>query len=526
MNPVLTSTAMREADRRTIHDFGFPSFTLMENAGRAAADAIMSRYGARDRSVVVLCGKGNNGGDGLVVARVLHSRGARVHVITLASEEDTTPDAALNLALLRRIGQAEAANGRLSISPWESMETLRKEPPADLLVDALLGTALSGPPRGAIAEIIAWINERSEPVAAIDVPSGVNSDTGRVEGEAVQADLTVTMASAKVGLLINEGRLHTGEIVVAEIGIPSSVVHAVAQEPGSAFCTDDRFVKDRIPRLAPDAHKFSAGHAFVVAGSTGLTGAAALASRAAEAAGAGYVVCACPTGVQPVLAQKLTTIMTLGLPQTQAGTIAPDAVDLVLERAARAQALLVGCGLGRDPATRRFVHALLEEIETPVVLDADGLDALAGHMEIVRDRSEGQWILTPHWGEFRKLTQREDIQLQDRLRLAGHYAQEWNCVLLVKGLPSVVASPQGRAWIGTTDTVALATAGTGDVLAGLITGLRARGLSAEDAAVCALHLGGAAADAYVTCRAPETMTALDLLEGLPDVITSFLQHRS
>jgi len=514
-SPALTADAMREADRYTIEEYGIPSFTLMEVAGRGCAEALQSAYGPLGNSaVMVLCGKGNNGGDGLVVARRLLAAGARVHVVLTSNPETLREDSARNLDLLNPL-RAEDDQDRLTVTVLDDLDTLtdtanRLAP--RLYVDALLGTGLTSELREPIHSLVEWVNERPAPTAAIDVPTGLHSDTGVVLGTAVQADRTVTMAAPKVGLLVGKGPAHTGPVEVVDIGIPAHVLDRVAQEAGCVRQTTDAAVRSWWPDRASDAYKYSVGTAMVVGGSTHFAGAPTLASKAAVRSGAGYVTCACPEPVQPTLAASLTTVPTLPLPTTDDG-IAPYAADRVLDE--RSDALLVGPGLGRSPDTERFVHRLLKETDAPLVIDADGLNALAAYDADWTDHATDDWILTPHAGEFQRLA--GEVDLAERVRVVQEHAQQWGVVLLLKGQPSIVAGPDGDTYLGSTGTPALATAGTGDVLAGQCVGLLAQGLSPVNAAAAALHLGGAAAQRYAETRDARTMAASDLVDELPSV---------
>ena len=525
MEPVLTADAMREADRLTIETFGLPSFTLMESAGRAAAKRIARFYGPlAGKTVAVLCGKGNNGGDGFVVARVLWAAGARVQVITTGVPEAMTEDAARNWNLLEKL-KGHDPEDRLALHAFESLHQLSALSPADLYVDAMLGTGLESDVRGEVAEIVGWLNqrrtlrsERRLSVVALDVPTGLQSDTGQILGEAVEAERTLTMAAPKVGLLLGEGPRVAGTVDVLEIGIPSFALHEALGEKGGAWRATDGDVRAWLPRRAHDAYKYSVGLALVVAGSAGMTGAPTMASLAAARSGAGYVVCACAESLQPTLSVKLTEVTSIALPETSEGGIDTDGAQEALEeRLAKAQALLVGPGLGRHPETQRFIRTLLRKTDVPTVIDADGLNALVGHTDVLAELSGGRWVLTPHAGEFKRLAG-SDVDLTDRLAVARTYAQRWNSVLVLKGLPSLVGCPDGTVYINRTGGPALATAGTGDVLAGMCTGLMAQGMPPERAAVAALHLGGAAADRYAKHRAARTLLATDLLAELPDVL--------
>ena len=518
MEPVLTAEAMREADRYTIETFGIPSFTLMESAGRAAAERIAWHYGPiGGKTAACFCGKGNNGGDGFVVARVLLAMGARVQVVATGAPEDMSEDAAKNWNLLQKL-TAHYDQDHLVLHRFESLRQLSALAPADLHVDALLGTGLSSDLRGTIAEIVGWLNRQRQPTVALDVPTGLHSDTGAILGDAVRAERTLTMAAPKAGLLLGEGQRVAGTVEVLEIGIPDFALRSALEAHGGAWRARDADVRAWLPQRAHDAYKYSVGLALVVSGSPGLTGAPTMAASAAARSGAGYVVCACAESLQPTLSTKLTEVTSIALPETSDGGInAEEALDALTERLEKAQALLVGPGLGRHPETQRFIRTLLQRTSVPAVIDADGLNALADHADLIAEHADGRWVLTPHAGEFKRLAG-PDVDLTDRVRTIRTYAQRWNSVLILKGLPSLVGCPDGTVYVNRTGGPALATAGTGDVLAGMCTGLLAQGMTPARAAVAALHLGGAAADRYAMHRAARTMLATDLLGELPLVL--------
>lgn len=511
--PALTADAMQAADRYTIEEYGLPGFTLMESAGRGCAAAVRSAYGPfKGDAVIILCGKGNNGGDGLVVARRLYAAGARVHVVLTSDPDELRDDPAHNLELLTQL-RAEDSDGQLTIATLDTLRALEEtanQLTPRLYVDALLGTGLTSELREPIRSLVAWLNDRAEPTVAIDVPTGIHSDTGTVLGAAVSAERTVTMAAPKVGLVVGEGRNYTGHMEVIDIGIPAFVMDREAKAPGCVRLTTDGAVRTWWPTRASDAYKYSVGAAMVVGGSRPYVGAPTLASKAAVRSGAGYVTCACPETIQNTLAASLADVPTLPLPSSQEG-VSPDAVDRIREE--RADAVLVGPGLGRESSTRQFVDELVQTIDRPLVIDADGLNALADANHDWTEYSDGNWILTPHEGEFRRLA--GDVDLDDRVRTVQTHAQQWNVVLLLKGNPSIVAGPEGSTYVCTTGTPALATAGTGDVLAGQCVGLLAQGLDPLEAAATALHLGGAAAQRYATTRDGRSMAASDLVEELP-----------
>lgn len=528
--PLLTAAAMRGADEATIGDLGIPSFTLMESAGRAAATEIEQFLGSRPQgttdpaawTIVVLAGKGNNGGDGLVAARVLHARGATVHVYQVGAVDDLSDDTRANHRLLERL-RDEDGDHRLHLHGLADARSMAQLSTPTVFIDALLGTGLTAAVREPIASLVDWLNAQAVPVVALDIPTGLHSDYGTPLGVAVRADLTVTMAARKVGLLINQGASHAGRVVPVEIGIPSFVLERAAEESGGARLLDAAAVRRWWPRRSPDAHKYSAGFALVVGGAPGMTGAPRMAAQAAARIGAGYVTCACPASVEPALSQRVTSITTLALPEVSGGDgLDPDqALDALAERVSKADALLVGPGLGRATGTARFVRALLLDTEMPVVIDADGLNALAAAPDFLAQHGRPSWLLTPHTGEFSRLAG-TDVDFDDRVGAVQHYADTWNCTVLLKGMPSLVARPGGPVVINPTGNAALATAGTGDVLAGFCAGLMAQGLAAEQAACCALYAGGAVADAYAATRHAASCTAPDLIDDLPSVLHHLL----
>lgn len=525
-SPVLTSDAMRDADRYTIEEFGISGRTLMEVAGREAAVLIENRFGpASELDVEIFCGKGNNGGDGLVIARYLFGHGAHVQVCTLGNESEMSEDAAANLGLLRKLIE-HSEQERLTIVGYDAggPAPQRSAGNRKVIVDALLGTGVSKVLRDPILGLVRRLNERSGFKIAVDIPTGIHADTGKALGTAFRADLTVTMGALKAGLCLNDGPSCAGETVVVDIGIPAHALlkPASAATSGCAFLTTDDDTRLLLPVRPTDAHKYSVGYALVVSGTAGMTGAPVMASAAAARSGAGYVSCACDERIRDILSSKLTEITTIALPAHDLGIDADEAMSALQDRLPKVDAALIGCGLGRSEATADFIRRFLQHVDVPVVIDADALNALAGHAELLREHANGRWVLTPHLGEFRRLAgeslDRSGISTEDRVRLTQYFAREWNCVLILKGMPSVVASPHEPAWIVSTGNTGLASAGTGDVLAGICAGLLSQGLSPSAAARAGLHIGGACADRYASTRDARTLQATDLIEQLPYVM--------
>ncbi len=489
--PLLTADAMRAADAHTIDTLGIPGRVLMETAGQRAAHIIVEGYGpVAGQPVAIACGKGNNGGDGLVVARVLLDHGAHVHVLSPIPASAYSGDAKGNAQVLHQLADAYG-----SALQWTVVDTPAALPGPNELnpsvwVDALLGTGLSDAPR--------------EPLA---------SDTGQAHPPTVQADTTVTFGAEKVGLRLGAGPDHAGTIRTVRIGIPQHVLHEHAREPGSAYGTTDAYVQAQWPGRTRQSHKYNVGMALVVGGSTPYAGAPAMAARAAARSGAGYVACAVPESIQQTVASHSPAFPVHAWPNRRS-----TAAEALHDPLQKARALLIGPGL--DPeAAAPVVHSLLDAFEGPVVLDA-------GALHVVKERlaSKGAapapWILTPHGGEFARLagTKPADLDAPSRIHLTQQYAAEWGVTLLLKGYPSVVANPDGRTLVGLAGSPALATAGTGDALAGLIAGFAAQGLAPVDAAACAMHLGGRAAEHVAARQDARTLTPLDLIEACPHAL--------
>ncbi|MBL7977176.1 MAG: NAD(P)H-hydrate dehydratase [Bacteroidetes Order II. Incertae sedis bacterium] len=515
MIPLLSSAAMQRADEATIQQFGIPGFTLMESAGRATAQCIKQQF--QPRQVNILCGKGNNGGDGLVIARNLVAQGIRTRVVFVGTPEEATPDVRQNLLLLAEIQQKDPT-APLHFWYYSGPEVLYSLPRPDVWVDALLGTGLHSDVREPHASIIQWLNQQSEPIVSVDVPSGLDATTGYALGVAVKARHTYVIAAYKTGLWLGEGGNFTGGLDLLEIGIPAHLIQEQARSEGGAWLPTEKWVQKMIPVRTNLDHKYRVGYLMTLAGSPEMTGAATLCTWAAERVGAGGVICATSSASQAILARKFTTAMTLALPEAPDGGLDPSGLEVVQKRLEKARAMLVGPGLGRAISTKQFIRYWLTQYPDPMVIDADGLTALAESPNLLQKHAQGKWVLTPHWGEFKKLVGDPQLDEAARFSLVRKYAQEWNCVILLKGFPGLVASPDGRVSINPTGNPAAASAGTGDVLAGCVAGLLAQGLPPFEAAVCGYFLAGKASDRYIKRNAMAGMIASDLLEELPRVL--------
>ncbi len=479
---------MRALDRAAEEEIGLPGLLLMENAGRAVADEAEKILGScRSKKIVILAGKGNNGGDGFGAARWLQNRGAQVRVLLTCGREDLNGSAADERQFyLDGGGQLTDDLNDESLVPAENILA-----GADLIIDALLGTGFSGRLRGITAGLCRVVNQVRVPVLAVDIPTGVNADDGSADPDAVRAVCTVTMALPKPGLYLYPGRSLTGRIITVDIGMPQLMLQR-ASLPG--MLADKQLAAALMPPRPANMHKGTAGRVLLAAGSLGYTGAAALASEAAVLAAAGLVTLLTPVSAQPILAAKLTEVMVKALPELQPGELAPGAAAFILQEAAERQVLALGPGLGTSARTGAVLRSVLDSVHVPCVIDADALTALAGHTEILKTMAAPK-ILTPHPGELGRLLQLSPGEIErQRVKLACSCAETWQAVVVLKGVPTVVACPDGRYYLNTSGNASMATGGSGDVLTGVIAALLAQGLTPEGAAAAGVYLHGLAGD--------------------------------
>jgi hydroxyethylthiazole kinase-like uncharacterized protein yjeF len=484
-------------------ELGIPGVVLMERAGAAMARVALERFAPRQ--ALVVSGGGNNGGDGFVIARELHR--SDVEVAVLATRSEYSGDPATNLEALRNLGvrfiEEEDLDAELGV--------------ADLVVDALLGTGFSGEVREREAGIIEQINSAEAPVLAVDVPSGVDGATGEVETTSISADLTVCAHAAKVGCVISPGREHAGEVVAVDIGIPPE-----ADVSPSLVWTDAASLRGAIPRTAEPAHKYSAGALLVVAGSRGTTGAPVMVVHGAQRTGCGIVFLATSQGAAPAVDIALTEALVYGVAEDDEGFMGSNALEEILGHAGRASALVMGPGTGTGEDGRRLVEGVLREVEVPVLLDADAITNLAG-TEVISERSNPT-VVTPHAGELGRLLGSGAGEVSARrLHSARAAAEENDCCVLLKGSDTLVVEGENVA-VNSTGDVALATAGTGDVLSGVIGALLSRGMSTYEAARAGAWVHGRAAELWAQESGwpEESMVATDLLDYLPRAVGELL----
>ncbi len=507
---LVTAAEMRELDRAAIKGRKIPSLRLMENAGEAVVRAMERHFGTlRGKTATIIAGKGQNGGDGFVVARLLRKKNCKARVVLLTSSSSLTGDAATNLKRFQKAG------GRCHAVDKESALDRVLAPllqTSEVLVDAIFGTGLNAPVKGLSASAIAMMNASGRPIVAIDLPSGLDGDTGSVLGTAVTAALTVTLARPKRGLFLGAGPNHAGMIRVADIGIPSDLISGAKIHVTLLEVAD---IRPLLPKRPRTGHKGTFGHAGIIAGSAGKTGAAAMAAMAALRIGAGLVTVAAPRSVSDVLEAKLLEAMTHPVPETEARTLSKQALAPLLAFAADKTALAIGPGIGRHLETQALVHNLLVEAKRPMVLDADGLNAVAGHADML-GRASGPLILTPHPGEMARLLGTTSAEIQrDRLGAASRLARERNVCVVLKGAGTVVAAPDGRLAVNSTGNPGMATAGTGDALTGIIVGLLAQGLPAWEAACAGVFLHGLAGDLAAAEQGEAGLIAGDVIRAIP-----------
>lgn len=486
---LVTAKEMKALDVQAQNDYAMPGILLMDNAAQAVAEAVHEALTALEgERVVIFCGGGNNGGDGLGAARWLQSYGVSVRAFVVGAALDAVRgDAAMELAMFTKAGgRVEALSTE---DDWVLAELAASK--ADVLVDALLGTGFHGELEGDVLRACELLNKSEKYILAVDVPTGVNADNGAVSENAVRADHTVTMALVKTGLLLYPGREYCGDIELADISMP---VKLVEEYQSDKYRLTDEIVRELLPLRKANAHKGDAGRVVICAGSPGYTGAAALASDAAVKAGAGLVSLYTPLSSRDVLAIKLTEVMVHGLLERMPGILGGGAASDVASNAEAADVLAIGPGLGTSESTQEAVRTILQKITAPVVIDADALTALAGHTEILA-AMQAQKVLTPHPGEMARLTGLEIGEIEaDRINIAKKYAEQWQAIVVLKGAPTVIGCPNGTVYVNSTGNSSLATGGSGDVLTGIIAGLAAQEISLQEAAICGVYLHGLAAE--------------------------------
>ena len=536
MIKVVTAKEMQKIDRITIDRYGIPGTVLMERAGLGVVRRINEIYfqGARQetqnrgRKVIVLCGGGNNGGDGFVIARVLHNQGREVEVYVTVRPATLKGDAKINYDAARKFG--------VTIHPVKNYLTRYSSRSKSncLIVDALLGTGLSREVRPPITDVIGNVNKMRAPVVSVDIPSGISSDTGRIMGCAVKAQCTVTFGLLKRGHLLYPGAEYTGKLFIEEIGFPLSLLES---EKIRINVLQKEDIVSLLPERRKYSHKGTYGHVLIVAGSKGKTGAALMAAKACLRSGAGLVTIGIPDTIVNSFQSRVTEEMILPLPDNGNGTLshtAADEISTFIKK--RANVLAIGPGLSVDREISGLVSLLIKESRVPMVIDADGLNAIADKPDVLKKR-RAPTILTPHPGEMARLlwsvegrrkkaevmdgrSMREEIE-RDRINIALAFARKMKSFLVLKGVPTITATPEGKTFINSTGNPGMATAGTGDVLTGMISAFLAQGLTPQDASIMGAYLHGYIGDIVAEKMSQQSLIASDIINAIPKVFKSF-----
>jgi NAD(P)H-hydrate epimerase len=520
---LVTAAEMQEMDRQAIETHGIPGLELMENAGRGATDVLLEQFaGSIKTGVAIICGKGNNGGDGFVIARYLAERHINATVYLLAEAAKIKGDAAANLKRL-----AALKIPLIEIPDEDAFSKLKTDLSRfGLLVDAILGTGLTSDVRGFFKAVIDFINDLNRngtPVFAVDMPSGLNSDTGQPCGTCIRAQGTATFALAKIGHFTYPGADYSGKLKIIDIGIPDHVVDAVA--PKQYLLSAER-IRAAFPLRAADTHKGRTGHLLVVAGSTGKTGAAAMTAVSAMRSGAGLVTLGIAESLNPIVETQVLEAMTAPLAECEYGILAEAAIDEITELAEGKSCLAIGPGIGQAEETRSLVKKIISQVDAPMVIDADGLNNIAGQTQLLKKRN-APTVLTPHPGEMARLIESSPASVQqNRLACARDFATNFGVHVVLKGAATVIAHPDGSAYVNPTGNPGMASGGMGDVLTGVLAGFITQGFTSEAAAHAAVYLHGAAADTLAKTIGPIGYLAGEVMNTIPGEIKKLLEGNS
>ncbi len=514
---VVTAEEMRNIDEKTIKKYGIPGLLLMERAGLAVATRIRELFDKK--KVIVFSGSGNNGGDGIVVARNLYNWGWNVKVLLVSKEDKLGPDCLTQLRIARKAGV-----------PIEFRTVLNdRDLHSTVVVDALLGTGINKPVQPPLSDIVAFINRSDVPVVSVDIPSGISSDDGQVKGGAIMADYTVTFGLPKIGHLLHPGAEHAGQLFIEDIGFP---VELLSSESLKTQTIDNSDASLLLPERPAYSHKGDYGHVLIIAGSKGKTGAALMTAKACLRSGAGMVTIGVPETLTNVFQERVTEEMVLPLPDNGHGILSKEASVSILDFLNRkADVLAIGPGISSGPDIAELLKALLRSVTAPMVLDADAINSISGHTELFA-RVKAPIVLTPHTGEMARLLQekhstgnemsdvdwnclRKNIE-RNRVAAATSFSKETGTYLVLKGAPTIVSEPEGSAFINTTGNQGMATAGAGDVLTGMISAFLAQGLNPLDASRLGVYLHGLAGDFAASEKGMHSLIATDIIGKIPE----------
>lgn len=517
---------MKAVDETAISKFGIPSLQLMERAGEGVAEVVLEYVHSHSlsfekSSCIIFCGKGNNGGDGFVAARSLIKENIPVLCVLLEDESLLRGDAKINYLKLCSAAYTSASqkNKTKNILTIVSFaQFIKQKKKADIIIDAMFGTSFHGKLQGKYLRAAEWMNKQKAFIVAVDIPSGVHGDTGTVFGKAVKANATVTFSNPKLGFYFDRSREYTGEIIIKKIGIPQK---AIRRHSSNIFLTEEDDVRRSLPERPINSHKHSVGRIFILAGSKGLTGAALLSSLSAMRSGAGSVILGIPDSQYSVVAKRTLEVMPFALPSTKEGTISEKAMSAIQQKIDWADVVLLGPGLSQQKETQQIIRKIVVDCKKPMVIDADGLNALAGFTELLLKRKSKHLILTPHLGEFRRLfslSKKESNDEIHKMERAKYFAKKFRVTIILKGAPTFTYTTDGKIFVNSTGNPGMSTAGTGDVLSGIIASLLAQGSKAELAARNGVYIHGKAGDKAENEMGMHGMLAGDIIQNIPAVL--------
>ena len=514
---LVTASQMQDMDKQTIESFGIPGLVLMENAGRGAFDFLLKKFkNIKAKKIAVMAGRGNNGGDGFVIARYLMEKGINVNTFLLSSKKKVKGDAKVNMDLAQKLCDRSNTCSIIEIPDADTFKDLKSRIlHHDLFIDAILGTGINSDVRGFFKDAIALINSSKRPVFSVDIPSGLHSDTGQPLGAAVKADATATFAFAKAGHILYPGNSYTGDLEVIDIGIPKFI--ALEKNIKLSLIEKNEIAACFSPREF-QSHKGSYGHLLVIAGSAGKTGASALCANAAMRCGTGLVTLGVAKSLNKIIEPQVIEPMTHPLPEKEKGILSDNCFDEIQTLLKKKQALAIGPGLGTRKATEKLVNRLIEKSDVPVIIDADAINCIAKNPEILKKKKTSA-ILTPHPGEMANLCNLTISKIQaDRIGIASQFAKDHDIILVLKGAQTVVSLPTGKSFICPTGNPGMASGGMGDVLTGMIAGFCAQGFSPEKASLAGVFIHGMCADILASDMGAFGFLATDMIQMIPKTI--------
>ena len=514
---IVTVEEMREIDKIAIKELGIPGAVLMENAGQSVVSSMENYFDLNSTNkITVVCGKGNNGGDGFVAARYLTNLQKNVDVFIIGDDKTIKGDAGNNLKILKNLG----VKPRIIKTQNDIRFLSQSLTTSDIVVDAIFGTGFKGKIEGIGANVVSRINESENGIVAVDTPSGTDSNTGKVSGIAIKADITVTMGLPKSGQFLYPAKNYVGELYIADIGFPEQAIDRVS--PGGTLI-DEKIVQRFIPWRVQNMHKGGFGRILIIAGSTGMTGAAALSATSALRAGAGLVYLAIPEGLNPILEEKCTETITIPVHQTDEGSISIKAYDRIMKKISEVDAVAIGPGMSQNAETQKLIRKVIENAAVPLLIDADGINALQGNTEIIKKRRKAT-ILTPHPGEMARLINSSARTVdENRLEVANRFTSEWGVILVLKGVPTIISKDDGTYWLNNCANSGLATGGSGDVLSGLIIGFLGQKTTPLAAAVSGVYIHSLAGEILRENIGEHSMIAGDILNTIPQAIQQVLK---